>query len=208
MISITIQRLRVERSERRILDDLSFELTSGTITTLTGPNGVGKSTLLRALAGLLPLAGGSITASGLRHEATLGESCHYLGHTDGLKNSLSVAENLEFWAAMLGGGGIDPAAALAEVGLQHVAEFSVGYLSAGQRRRVALARLLVAHRPVWLLDEPTTALDASAQRQCAAMIAAHAAGGGIVLAATHAPLGLAQVRELAMSPQPTKTEDL
>ncbi len=208
MISIIIKRLRVERSERRILDDLSFELTGGTITTVTGPNGVGKSTLLRALAGFLPLAGGTITTTGLPDEVTLAESCHYLGHTDGLKNSLSVAENLEFWALMLGGGGIAPAAALAEVGLPHVAEFSVGYLSAGQRRRVALARLLVAHRPIWLLDEPTTALDASAQRQCATMIATHAARGGIVLAATHAPLGLAHVRELAMSPQPTKIEDL
>ena len=203
-----IKRLRVERSERCILDDLSFELTGGTITTVTGPNGVGKSTLLRALAGLLPLAGGTIATTGLRNEATLAESSHYLGHTDGLKNSLSVAENLEFWASMLGGDGITSAAALTEVGLPHVAEFSVGYLSAGQRRRVALARLLVAYRPIWLLDEPTTALDAAAQGQCAAMIAAHAARGGLVLAATHAPLGLANVRDLAMRPQATNIEDL
>lgn len=206
MISISIKGLCVERSERRILDNMSFDLSGGTVTTVTGPNGVGKSTLLRALAGLLPTVGGTITAKGLSAEATLAESCHYLGHADGLKNALSVTENLDFWAAMLGGGGVLPALALVQVGLPQVADVSVGYLSAGQRRRIALARLLVAHRPIWLLDEPTTALDAASQRQCALMMSAHAAAGGLVLAATHAPLGIANVRELAMSARPMFAE--
>ncbi len=204
MISISIKGLCVERSERRVLDDLSFDLSGGSVTMVTGPNGIGKSTLLRALAGLLPLASGTVATSGLGPDATLAESSHYLGHADGLKNALSVDENLSFWAAMLGGGGLSPLAALVEVGLPHVADFPVGYLSAGQRRRVALARLLVAHRPIWLLDEPTTALDAAAQRQCALMIGAHAAAGGLVLAATHAPLGIDNVRELPMSSRPVK----
>lgn len=206
MISISIKGLCVERSERRILDNLSIDLISGTITTVTGPNGVGKSTLLRALAGLLPAVSGTITTNGLSYDATLAESCHYLGHADGLKNALSVTENLDFWAAMLGGGGLLPALALLQVGLPHVADVPVGYLSAGQRRRIALARLLVAHRPIWFLDEPTTALDVASQRQCALMMVAHAAAGGLVLAATHAPLGIDNMRELAMSARPILAE--
>ena len=166
---------------------------------VTGPNGAGKSTLLRALAGLLPLASGTITCTGLPAGEPLASYTHYLGHRDALKSPLTAQENLAFWAAMLvlpGAGGLSPEAALARLGLPHIAGFPVSYLSAGQKRRVALARLLVAARPLWLLDEPTTALDVVAQACLAEIMQAHLAGGGAVIAATHAPLGLAGAREL------------
>ena len=168
---------------------------------VTGPNGAGKSTLLRALAGLLPLSDGTVTCTGLPGETTLAGHAHYLGHRDALKSALTARENLAFWAAMLalpGAGGLSPQAALARLALPQVADFPVSYLSAGQKRRVALARLLVAHRPVWLLDEPTTALDAASQQVVADMMEEHLAKGGIVIAATHTGLGVAGVRELRL----------
>ncbi len=168
---------------------------------VTGPNGAGKSTLLRALAGLLPLASGAITCTGLPADEPLASYTHYLGHRDALKSPLTAQENLAFWAAMLvlpGAGGLPPGAALARLGLPHIAGFPVSYLSAGQKRRVALARLLVAHRPLWLLDEPTTALDAASQGLVAGMIRDHLAGGGMVIAATHSALGV-EAQELRLS---------
>ena len=187
----------LERSGRIIVNDLSFEVGRGEMLTITGANGAGKSTLLRALAGLLPLSAGQIFCDGLDGDRTLAMQTHYLGHLDALKPALTAQENLDFWAAM-GEGGISPLAALAKIALAHVAEFPVVYLSAGQKRRVALARLLVAHRPVWLLDEPTTALDAASQQRVADMIKAHLAKGGIVIAATHIGLGVAGARELQL----------
>jgi heme exporter protein A len=159
---------------------------------VTGPTGAGKSTLLRALAGLLPLAGGTISCTALSG-GTLAEQAHYVGHVDALKGLLTVAENLEFLAAMLdaGHGGMPVATALAELGISHAANLPVTYLSAGQKRRAALARLLVVKRPVWLLDEPSTALDAASQARMAEIMAAHLAQGGMIVAATHARLGLA-----------------
>ena len=189
----------LERSGRIIVNDLSFAVGAGEMLIITGANGAGKSTLLRALAGLLPLSAGKISCDGLKNDRTLAMQAHYLGHLDALKTALTAQENLEFWADM-GEGGISPRAALAKLALAHVAEFPVGYLSAGQKRRVALARLLVARRPVWLLDEPTTALDALSQAMFAGLVRAHLAGGGLVVAATHAPLEIEGARELRLGP--------
>jgi heme exporter protein A len=191
IMRLSASRLTVERGGRIVFANLSFGLDAGGSLTVTGPNGAGKSTLLRALAGLLPLSGGTISCTPLSG-GTLAEHAHYIGHVDALKSLLTVAENLEFLAAMLdaGDGGMPVETALAEFGLSHAANLPVTYLSAGQKRRAALAKLLVVKRPVWLLDEPSTALDAASQTLMAEIMAAHLAQGGMIVAATHAKLGL------------------
>ncbi|HSU99388.1 MAG TPA: heme ABC exporter ATP-binding protein CcmA, partial [Roseiarcus sp.] len=184
----------------RVLSGLSFEATQDSALIVTGPNGAGKTSLLRALAGFLPIEAGGFALEGGDPERTAGEQAHYLGHADGVKSALTAGENLAFAAAMLGG---DPSraaqlAALSALGLAHAIDFPARLLSAGQRRRVALARLIIASRPLWLLDEPTTALDAAAQAALAAVMQAHLEGGGILVAAVHAPLGLDEARELRL----------
>jgi len=178
---------------------VSFEARAGQALLVVGPNGSGKSSRLRAVAGFLPLAAGRFALEGGAEEG-IGEQAHYLGHSDALKSALTAGENLAFWADALGGDATRAAwiAALDRLGLAHVADFPVRALSAGQKRRVALARLLVAPRPIWLLDEPTTALDAAAQRQFAVVMRAHLAGGGLILAATHAPLELDDAARLTL----------
>lgn len=207
-LRLIAEKLRVERGGRAILRDLSFELGAGQAFVVLGRNGAGKSTLLRALAGLLPLRGGALTLEGAGEEPILAEHCHYLGHADGLKLALTAQDNLHFWGEMLGGrdGGLMPREALDKVGLAQIAEFPVGLLSAGQKRRVALARLFVAARPIWLLDEPANALDVSAQKDFALSMAEHRARGGMILAATHAELGLSDARHLRLEPKPPKGE--
>jgi heme exporter protein A len=185
------------RGGREVFSSLDFEASAGEALAVTGPNGSGKTSLLRLIAGLLALASGSI---GLEHgdkELTLPEQAHYLGHRDALKPALSVAENLIFWRDFLGGAAFDPSESLAAVGLDHAAQLPAAYLSAGQRRRLSIARLLAVRRPVWLLDEPTNALDTAGQKLFAALMRDHLAQGGLIIAATHAPLGM-QARELRM----------
>jgi heme exporter protein A len=198
--------IAIERGGRRLFSDLSFEAAAGEALLVTGPNGAGKSSLLRAIAGLLRVAAGAMTLEGADDPSSLGEQAHYVGHADALKGALTAGENLDFWAAMLGADGapgkfekghMPAGAALDRLGLAHVVDFPVAALSAGQRRRVALARLLVAYRPLWLLDEPTAALDAAAQTRLAEIMRAHLAAGGMIVAATHAPLGL-DARELKL----------
>jgi heme exporter protein A len=213
-MQIEARAVCVERGGRKILANLSFVLSAGEALLVTGPNGAGKSTLLRALAGLLPLAAGEIAVSAaglssgdqkrnLARDLERATLCHYVGHADALKASLTVAENLAFWSAMLTNVARDPEIAhggaaampqdeaLAQLGLGHVADLPAAYLSAGQKRRAALARLLCVPRPVWLLDEPLTALDSAAQTRLTAVIAAHLVAGGMLIAATHAPLAIA-----------------
>ncbi|MDF2116501.1 heme ABC exporter ATP-binding protein CcmA [Roseiarcaceae bacterium H3SJ34-1] len=182
----------VARGERLLAGGLSFDVRAGEALTITGPNGAGKSTFLRMLAGLLPVARGRITLEGAEADTPVAAQAHYLGHLNALKPALSVRENLAFWADTLGQGGaaLSPAAALAAFGLAHVLDVPGGYLSTGQKRRVALARLLVAQRPLWLLDEPSAGLDAGAQAQLSAVMGRHLAAGGMIVAATHVPLGL------------------
>ncbi|MBI3275560.1 MAG: heme ABC exporter ATP-binding protein CcmA [Methylocystis sp.] len=201
-LRLRVDHLCVDRGGRRVLSNLSFSVASGEALVVTGRNGVGKSTLLRAVAGLLPKAEGAIELDG----AESGELCvlaHYLAHVDGLKAALTVEENLDFWARFLGGDDETPkpttiADALSRVGLAHVAQAPVAILSAGQKRRVALARLLVAWRPLWLLDEPSSALDLASRERLARIMAEHRACGGMIVAAAHEPLGLADARELSL----------
>ncbi|HUO55414.1 MAG TPA: heme ABC exporter ATP-binding protein CcmA [Rhodoblastus sp.] len=195
------QGLRVDRGGRAVVRDVGFELRAGEALLVLGRNGAGKSTLLRALAGLLPLRAGTVRLDGGARDASLAEQAHYIGHADGLKAALTALENLEFWAKMLKASwsrALSPEQALAQVGLARVGDFQAGYLSAGQKRRVALARLFVAPRPLWLLDEPATALDVGSQQRLAEAMAAHRATGGLIVAATHAPLGLVDAQELRL----------
>ncbi|MGH6770442.1 MAG: heme ABC exporter ATP-binding protein CcmA, partial [Xanthobacteraceae bacterium] len=146
---------------------------------------------------LVGIAGGTLTLEGGDADATVAEQTHYLGHQDALKPSLTVAENIDFWGRYLGGkpGGAEP---LAAVGLERIAHLPAAYLSAGQRRRLSLARLTAVARPIWLLDEPTTALDAAAQDTLAGLMRAHLAGGGLILAAAHGPIGFDSATELTL----------
>jgi heme exporter protein A len=187
--------IRCVRGGREVFSRLDFEASSGEALAVTGPNGSGKTSLLRLVAGLLTVADGSIALEGGAAELTLPEQAHYLGHRDALKPALSVTENLAFWRDYLGGEAFDPTESLAAVGLDHAARLPAAYLSAGQRRRLSIARLLAVKRPVWLLDEPTNALDAGGQGLFAGLMGDHLARGGLIIAATHAPLGV-EAREL------------
>ncbi len=187
--------LRCVRGGREVFSGLDFSAPAGEALAVTGANGAGKTSLLRLVAGLLALGGGEIILEGGNDELTLPEQAHYLGHRDALKPALSVGDNLTFWRDFLCGETTDTVAPLTAVGLDHIAHLPAAFLSAGQRRRLSMARLLAVKRPVWLLDEPTSALDADGQRAFASLMEDHLASGGIILAATHSPLGIA-AREL------------
>src|SRR5882757_1719181 len=187
--------VRCVRGGREVFSGLDFEASSGEAVAVTGPNGAGKTSLLRLIAGLLTMADGSIDLEGGEAELTLPEQAHYLGHRDALKPALSVLENLCFWRDFMGGVAFDAAESLAAVGLDHAVRLPAAYLSAGQRRRLSMARLLAVRRPIWLLDEPANALDAAGQSMFATLMGDHLARGGLIVAATHAPLGI-QAREL------------
>jgi heme exporter protein A len=187
------------RGERLVFRDIDFTVAAGGALLLTGPNGAGKSTLLRLIAGLLRPAAGTLLWEGA--DALADPPMHvrrvaYVGHLDAIKPGLTAAENLRF-AARIGGG--DIGGALATVGLGELADLPGRMLSAGQRRRLALARLALSSAPLWLLDEPTLGLDAVSVERFAVMLAAHRDKGGTVLAATHLPLPLVDAAELALS---------
>jgi heme exporter protein A len=186
------------RGGREVFSGLGFVLQSGEALLVTGRNGAGKSSLLRMIAGLIHVAGGRLELQGGQAELTLAEQSHYLGHQDALKPSLSVIENLVFWARYLGNGGASPQDVLASVGLDALGDLPAAYLSAGQRRRLSIARLIAAKRPIWLLDEPTSALDRAAQERLSELMAAHLASGGMIVAAAHGPIGLERARELQL----------
>ncbi|MBV8755592.1 MAG: heme ABC exporter ATP-binding protein CcmA [Hyphomicrobiales bacterium] len=195
---VSASNLACVRGGREIFRNVNFSLSSGQVLAVVGPNGAGKSSLLRVVAGLLRLESGRLDLEGGDPELTIPEQAHYLGHQDALKAALSVAENLAFWAGYLGTGPAAGDEALEAVGLAAIPDLPAGYLSAGQRRRLSIARLVAVRRPIWLLDEAAAALDQAAQVRLIDLMRAHLASGGLILAATHAPLGLDGVQELRL----------
>lgn len=199
------ENLSVRRGDDHLFSDVSFSLEAGEALVVTGRNGSGKSTLLRTVAGLIRPENGSVRleAADREPDARAAEASHYLGHRNAMKHELTVRENLTFWKNWLGdfGGGTSSTVeeAADAIGLSGITHLPYGYLSAGQQRRFAMAKLLVAYRPVWILDEPTAALDASADRLFAELVAAHLGRGGMVLAATHQPLGIDDPKRLQMA---------
>lgn len=180
MALLKVTGLGCARGGVPILSGVSLSLEPGQALILRGPNGSGKTTLLRTIAGLQPSTAGQIDVES--------DAIAYAGHADGLKATLTVAENLEFWAALFGTRDID--AALTAFNLTDLRARMAGCLSAGQKRRLGLARLLVTGRPVWALDEPTVSLDKDSVALFADAVKAHLATGGAALIATHIDLGL------------------
>jgi len=196
---LTARSLDCERGGRIVFRDLGFTIQAGRALVVTGPNGIGKSSLLRLIAGLTPKAGGMLELDGGEAGATIAEQCHYFGHSDALKPALSVEENLGFWQNYYGAGETGVGAALETVALDRIAHLPAAYLSAGQRRRLSLARLIVSPRPIWLLDEPTSALDTAGEGIFTRLANAHLASGGLIVAATHAPLAIAPLDTFDMA---------
>lgn len=187
-MELIANELMCVRGGRTIFDGLSFTLPAGSMTELRGPNGAGKTSLLRVIAGLIEAEAGTLTLAGGDDELTVGQQCHLVAHQDAVKPHLTVTENLAFWRDFLGGGDVD--GALDTFALLPLASFQAALLSAGQKRRLALSRLALAPRPVWLLDEPTVGLDAASRERLNGLVGQHVAQGGIVLAATHVDLGI------------------
>ncbi|WP_158964690.1 heme ABC exporter ATP-binding protein CcmA [Chachezhania sediminis] len=179
-MTLTVTDLTVARGGLPVLEGLTFAVPAGQALILRGPNGIGKTTLLRTLAGLQPPVKGTVEGGGDR--------VAYAAHADGIKATLTVAENLTFWARIFGQTGIE--GALSAYELEPLADRPAGGLSAGQKRRLGLARMLVTGRPVWVMDEPTVSLDVSAVQMFADAIRAHLARGGSAVIATHIELGL------------------
>jgi heme exporter protein A len=194
---LAVEALAVARGGLPILEGLNFRLAAGEALILRGPNGSGKTTLLRTLAGLQPPAGGRIDLAP--------DALAYAAHLDGVKPTLTAAENLGFWASVYGAGPDAVAPALAAFDLVPLADRQARHMSAGQKRRLGLARLLVARRPVWALDEPTVSLDTASAAGFAGILRAHCAGGGVAVIATHVDLGLPEARVLDLSPYRVRT---
>ena len=195
-----MQDVAVERGGRIVFSHFSLNVAAGEAVLLLGANGAGKTTLLKTIAGLLPPAAGHIVLEAGDGELPVGERAHYVGHANGVRSSLTVEENATFWAKFLGG---DPARigpALERFGLDMLANVPAGFLSAGQRRRLGLVRLLLAERPLWLLDEPTTSLDAKSTAALTDVIDAHIANGGLAIIATHVPMALSRSRQITLAP--------
>lgn len=196
---LVADNLAGERGGEPVFDGVSFSLENGQCLIVTGENGSGKSTLLRVVAGLLPPSQGLVRLEGGGDEwPDIISACHYLGDRNAMKPALTVAENLAFQQQFLGHAFLTVEEALDEVGLPSVAALPFGYLSTGQRRRIAIASLLVSQSPLWLLDEPTAGLDLGSERRFSAMMQAHLEDGGIIVAATHVPLGIERAKELVM----------
>lgn len=211
---LTAENLSARRGEDLLFAGVSFEIEPGEGMLVTGRNGSGKSTLLRVVAGLLRPDNGRVLWHSDRSDAgtPAAEACHYLGHRNAMKPELSVRENLLFWknffAPFERRSGVSVDEAAEAVGLLGIVHLPFGYLSAGQQRRMAFAKLMLSPRPVWLLDEPTAALDTAAEALFTDLIKTHLGGGGIVMAATHQPLGLDKARELKMSGFAGVTEEV
>lgn len=200
-MGLRVTNLGCIRSGRMVLNGIDFAVGPGEVALLRGPNGAGKTTLLRVLAGLLAPSEGDATLDGVSRTADpegFGEGLAYCGHLDAIKPQLTVGENLRFWNGLFDGAGL--AEAIAAFDLGTLLDRPAHACSAGQKRRAGLARLLLARRRLWLLDEPTVSLDTEATARFAAAVRAHCAEGGMAVIATHIPLDLDRARELRLTP--------
>ena len=186
-MELKAQDLTCERGGRIVFRNVSLSLKPGQLMQLTGPNGSGKSSLLRLIAGLNEAQVGSVALEGGEADLTIGQQAHYVAHQEPVKSALSVSENLSFWRDFLGGGDVDDA--LEAFDLSRLASYPAGLLSAGQKRRLALARIVLVPRVLWLLDEPTVGLDTSSLDRFVKVMAKQLDDGGMIIAATHVPLG-------------------
>lgn len=201
-MELVLDNLACRRGGRLIYRDLAFRVAAGQAAAVRGPNAVGKSTLLRQLAGLIPVAGGDARlgpVSLMRDRSGFQELVAYAGHADAVKPALTVAENLAVWARVHGTGAARAEAALEHFRLAGIAGRPAAECSAGQKRRLGLARLMVTDRPLWLMDEPTVSLDAEAVALLAELVRGHIADGGLALIATHVELGLGDIPVLRMA---------
>ncbi|MGF7160686.1 heme exporter protein A [Rhodoligotrophos appendicifer] len=197
MTRLAAEQLACERGGRDVFADVSFQLHGGESLLLTGPNGSGKTTLMRALCGLSEITQGKLELRGFPGDLPIPQRSHYVGHQEAIKVAFTVTENLQFWASFLGGGNV--ALALEAFGLARLGPYSAGLLSSGQRRRLALSRLLLVKRPIWLLDEPTVGLDAASQAVLGDLLTAHLADGGMVIVSSHVDLPLTPSLQLDMA---------
>ncbi|WP_309088543.1 heme ABC exporter ATP-binding protein CcmA [Phenylobacterium sp.] len=188
---LRISGASVQRGGRVLFEDLSLDLAAGQACALTGPNGSGKTSLLRAVAGLVRLGAGEIAFGAAEPSEARAQDLHFVGHQDGLKPARTVREELAFWSLWSGGSQAAADEAARAFDLLRLLDLEVRRLSAGQRRRLALSRLVAAPRPLWLLDEPLSPLDAEWRGRMGEIMASHLAGGGMILAAVHDPLPIA-----------------
>jgi heme exporter protein A len=198
-MELRAENLSCERGGRRVFAGVTFRLCAGGLLQLSGPNGSGKSSLLRLIAGLADWDGGLALAGGAT-DLAIGQQAHFIAHQEAVKGALTVSENLAFWRDFLGGGDLE--GALASFGLETLADYPASYLSEGQRRRLALSRLALVPRALWLLDEPSVGLDVASQARLAGLMGDHLAHDGLIIAATHAPLGLEPSQRLDLGGAP------
>ena len=190
------QGLTLERGGRAIFRNLSFAAGAGELVLLTGRNGSGKTSLLKLIAGLLRPIQGDVALSGGRSDLTIGQQTHLIGHGVALRSGLTVLENLAFWTSFLGGG--EAASGLEAFGLGSLAHLPAGVLSAGQQRRLSLARLAAVERPIWLLDEPSVGLDRASLKQLNLQMGNHLGTGGIIIAASHGEFEVPSARRIEL----------
>ena len=198
-MQLSAENLACERCGRTVFSNQNFSLGSGELLQLTGPNGAGKSSLLRLLASLSEPSHGKISLEGGAPDLTPGQQAHYIAHNDASKSALTVTENLKFWRDFMGGG--DLMRALQAVNLSALADYPMALLSAGQKRRLALARLALVPRAIWLLDEPSVGLDEASQKLLVALMNGHLREGGLIVATTHVALGLNPDKNLHLGGQ-------
>ncbi|HVV34430.1 MAG TPA: heme ABC exporter ATP-binding protein CcmA [Vitreimonas sp.] len=194
-VGVRVQALAIRRGARLLFEDLSFTSRPGDYLEIRGANGAGKTSLLRAIAGFLRPVAGRVAFDNTEESAL---ALHYVGHLNGLKGGVTPRAHMEYWRGLFGGvGSIDGAAS--KLGITSLLDLPVRVLSQGQQRRVSLARLLVALRPVWLLDEPAAALDSAGRSVVAQLVSDHCASGGVVLAAVHESLGPSPSQTVVLS---------